>query len=142
MYNLLYLTFVLMASFLTKFSHSFMFKNKSLGKIKSSALVTITLCLIINILGFKLTNTEIHHLELLILGGTFVGMADHQKFSIVELLGISIVFYLSYELISPSLSGPHTPGGILGFFAFASSLFMTGLYYVVYQMLKKPIDKF
>ncbi len=129
------------ASFLTYYIHSLKIKTFSLGKIKTSALVTLLLVAVIKFIPLSLPLKDFHHLELLILGSTFVGMADENKFNPFELFITCLCFYLLYETTYVIFNDSNKPGGILGFVAFISSVLISGLFYFLRSKRLKSLDK-
>ena len=127
------LTFCLSACFLTHYSHSLVIKNQTLGKIKSASLVTLILCFLIQWIPPIFTSFSKSHLELLVLGSTFIGMADRKTFSPMALAFISVFFFFAYESLYSNFTGPKAPGGVLGFFAFLSSLIVWILCKIKYR---------
>jgi hypothetical protein len=121
------LLFCLMATFATQYLQSFSIRQTKIGKIKSASIVTLILGLIIQMIPVKLFSSDVTHMQLLILGSTFVGMADRKTFSPLFMAFICGLFYFAFENLHVYFSGPKAPGGVLGFFAFLSSLLFWGI---------------
>ncbi len=105
-------------------------KISFMTKVRASAVITLFL-----VFGFKkilpsiILNPELHF-EALVLGSTFVGMADASVFKDYEFLIIGFIFSLVMHLIAPFI---HGPGGILGFLALSSTI----IYYYGKVLLKQ-----
>ena len=124
---ILSLIFCTISCYLTHIIHPLIINNFTLGKIKASAFITILLVCILHLLTFFFSQKQISHLELLILGGSFIGMTDKNKFSFLMLTSACCIFFTLYEIFHTYFIGPKAPGGVLGFFAFTSLLIIVCL---------------